>query len=62
MIFSVNVTKSAVSFTQEILNGKPHFLCSVSVQVASRVIYRFKLGSKEIGKFQENIKIGADIT
>ena len=62
MIFSVNVTKSAVSFTQEILNGKPNFLCSVSVQVASRVIYRFKLGSKETGKFQENIKIGADIT
>ena len=30
-MFSVNVTKSAVStFTEEILNGKLHFLCSVN--------------------------------
>ena len=29
-IYSVNVTKSAVSFTEEILNEKLDFLCSVN--------------------------------
>ena len=28
MVSSVNVTKSAGNFTEEILNGKIHFLCS----------------------------------
>ena len=48
-ISSVNVTKSNVTFTEEIVNGKRHFLCSV----LTRFDLKVKLtASYELRNFQ----------
>ena len=45
-ISSVNVTKSTVTFTEEIFNGKLLFLCSVRKKVFNRRLVRLKIKFK----------------
>ena len=61
-VFSVNVTNpqetaDLVIFTEEIINGKLHFLCSVCLQIYCNTIFVFQFSIAYFLKVSPDIKI-----